>query len=53
MSDLLKKIGSGSLIGLVVAIIIGWGTYEIPFIRSLFDDYEFVSYDTRMRLKVN
>ena len=53
MSDLLKKIVSGSLIGLVVAIIIGWGTYEIPFIRSLFDDYEFVSYDTRMRLKVN
>ena len=49
MSDLLKRLGIGAGIGIVVAILIGWGTYEIPVLKSLLDGYEFLSYDGRMR----
>ena len=51
MSDLLKRMGIGGAIGLAVAIIIGWGSYEVPFIKSLLDGYEFLSYDGRMRAR--
>ena len=49
MSDLLKRLGIGAGIGIVVAILIGWGTYEIYFLKSVLDGYEFLSYDGRMR----
>ncbi len=49
MSDLFKRLGIGAAIGIVVAILIGWGTYEIPVLKSLLDGYEFLSYDGRMR----
>ena len=49
MSDLLKRLGIGAGIGIVVALLIGWGTYEIYFLKSVLDGYEFLSYDGRMR----
>ena len=42
MSDLFKRLGIGAAIGIVVAILIGWGTYEIPVLKSLLDGYEFL-----------
>ena len=51
MSDLLKRLAIGGTIGFAVAILVGWGSYEVPFIKSLLDDYEFLSYDGRMRAK--
>ncbi len=51
MSDLLKRLGMGGAIGLAMALFIGWGTYEIPFLKSLLDGYEFLSYDGRMRAR--
>ena len=51
MSDLVKRLGIGGAIGLVVALLIGWGTYEVPFLKSLLDGYEFLSYDGRMRAR--
>jgi adenylate cyclase len=53
MSDLLKRLGIGGAIGLVAAIVIGWGSYEIPFVKSLLDGYEFLSYDGRMRARTS
>ena len=53
MSDLLKRLGIGGGIGLLVAFLIGWGTYEIPFLKSLLDGYEFLSYDGRMRSRTS
>jgi len=49
MSDLIKRLSIGAGIGIVVAILIGWGTYEIYFLKSVLDGYEFLSYDGRMR----
>jgi adenylate cyclase len=51
MSDLLKRLFIGGAIGLASAIIIGWGSYEVPFIKNLLDGYEFLSYDSRMRAR--
>ena len=51
MSDLLKRLLIGGAIGLASAILIGWGSYEIPFIKNLLDGYEFLSYDSRMRAR--
>jgi len=51
MSDLLKRLLIGGAIGLASAIFIGWGSYEIPFIKNLLDGYEFLSYDSRMRAR--
>lgn len=53
MSDLLKRIGIGAAIGFVVALLVGWGTQEISFLKNLLDDYEFLSYDARMKAKVS
>jgi adenylate cyclase len=52
MSDLLKRLLIGGAIGLASAIFIGWGSYEIPFIKNLLDGYEFLSYDSRMRTRI-
>ena len=52
MSDLLKRIGIGALIGLVVALLVGIGAQKIPFLKSLLDGYEYLSYDSRMKAKV-
>ena len=51
MSDLLKRLLIGGAIGLASAIFIGWGSYEVPFIKKLLDGYEFLSYDSRMRAR--
>ncbi len=53
MSDFLKRIGIGAFLGLGVALIVGWGTQEIPFLKQLLDGYEFLSYDARMKAKVS
>jgi len=53
MNDLLKRLGIGVLIGLAVAIVVGLGTQKIPFIKELLDGYEFRSYDSRMRARVD
>ena len=53
MNDLLKRLGIGVLIGLAVAIVVGIGTQKISFIKELLDGYEFRSYDSRMRARVD
>ena len=53
MNDLLKRLGIGVLIGLAVAIVVGIGTQKISFIKELLDGYEFRSYDSRMRVRVD
>ena len=53
MNDLLKRLGIGVLIGLSVAIVVGFGTQKISFIKELLDGYEFRSYDSRMRANVD
>ena len=53
MSDLLKRLLIGGAIGLASAVLIGWGTYEVPSIKSLLDGYEFLSYDGRMRARTS
>lgn len=52
MPDLLKRVAIGAGLGLVVGLIVGWGTEQIGFIDELLDGYEFQSYDARMRAKV-
>lgn len=52
MSDLLKRVLVGIGIGFIVALIIGIGAQKIPFIKSLLDGYEYISYDSRMKAKV-
>ena len=52
LTDFLKRVGAGIIIGLVMAIIFGWASYNISFLKELFDRYEYVSYDSRMRYKV-
>ena len=34
MSDLVKRLGIGAGIGIIVALLVGWGTYEIGFMKS-------------------
>lgn len=51
MSDLLKRLGIGAAIGIFVALSVGLATYEIGFLKSLIDGYEFLSYDGRMRTR--
>ena len=53
MNDLLKRLGIGVLIGLSIAIVVGIGTQKISFIKELLDGYEYRSYDSRMRARVN
>lgn len=53
MSDRLKRIAVGSLMGLVAALLIGYGTHwEGFFLTSLLDGYEYRSYDSRMKARV-
>ncbi len=49
VTDFLKRVGAGILIGLGIAILFGWGSYKVEFFNSLFGGYEFLSYDARMR----
>jgi len=49
LTDFLKRVGAGILIGLAIAILFGWLSYKVPFFNSLFGGYEFISYDSRMR----
>jgi len=53
MNDILKRLGIGVLIGLSVAIVVGFGTQKISFIKELLDGYEFRSYDSRMRANID
>jgi len=52
LSDLARRLASGAIIGLVVGILLALGT-RVPgfFITSLLDEYEFRSYDSRMKAK--
>ncbi len=52
MSDLIKRVFIGSLIGLVVGVFVAFST-EIDgfFLTSLLDGYEYRSYDARMKAK--
>lgn len=52
MSDLIKRIGIGSLIGLIVGLLVAYIT-EIDgfFLTSVLDGYEYRSYDARMKAK--
>ena len=52
LTDFLKRVGAGIVIGIVMAILFGWLSYNVPFMKDLLDRYEYVSYDSRMRYKV-
>ncbi len=52
MNELLKRLGIGALIGLAVAIAVSIGSQKISFVKDLLDGYEFGSYDSRMRARV-
>jgi len=52
MNELLKRLGIGALIGLAVALIIYFGSNKITFIKTILDGYEYQSYDSRMRVRV-
>jgi len=52
--EFLKRVGVGAAIGLVVGLLVGWGTQiEGFFLKSMLDGYEFLSYDARMKGKVS
>ena len=51
LTDFFKRVGAGIVIGLLMAIFFGWGSYKISFIDSLLKGYEFISYDSRMRAR--
>ena len=53
MNDTLKRLGIGVLIGLAVAIIVGVGTQKISFLKEVLDGYEYRSYDSRMKSRVD
>jgi len=52
LTDFLKRVGAGIIIGLFMSILFGWASYNLSFLKELFDRYEYVSYDSRMRYKV-
>ena len=52
LTDFLKRVGAGIIIGIAMAILFGWASYNISFLKELFDRYEYVSYDSRIRYKV-
>ena len=52
MSDILKRIIIGAVIGLAVGLIIGWGSNKIPVLQSLINGYEYLSFDARMKNKI-
>ena len=53
MNELLKRVGIGSVIGLIIGLIVAAGTnVEDFFLTSLLDGYEYQSYDARMRASV-
>ena len=52
MNELLKRLGIGALIGLAVAIAVSIGSQKFSFVKDLLDGYEFGSYDSRMRTRV-
>ena len=51
LTDFFKRVGAGLVIGLLMAIFFGWGSYKISFLDSLLKGYEFISYDSRMRAR--
>ncbi|MEC8703367.1 MAG: adenylate/guanylate cyclase domain-containing protein, partial [Candidatus Neomarinimicrobiota bacterium] len=51
LTDFFKRVGAGLIIGLLMAIFFGWGSYKISFLDSLLKGYEFISYDSRMRAR--
>ena len=53
MNDLLKRLGVGVLIGLVVTMIVGTVVDKVPAISRFLDKYEYLSYDSRMKFKVS
>ena len=53
MSDLIKRILIGSLIGLAIGLLISSLTYLIPSFNNLLNKYEFTLYDSRMKAKAN
>ena len=52
LTDFLKRVGAGIIIGIAMAILFGWASYNISFLKELLDRYEYVSYDSRIRYKV-
>ena len=52
LTDLLKRVCAGIIIGIAMTILFGWASYNISFLKELFDRYEYVSYDSRIRYKV-
>ena len=51
LTDFIKRVGAGIVIGLLMAIFFGWASYKITFLSSLLEGYEFISYDSRMRAR--
>ena len=47
MSDLLKRLSIGAGIGIVVALLIRWGTYEIYFLKSVSVSYTHLTLPTK------
>jgi len=52
LSDLARRLTTGAIIGLIIGIILALGT-RVPgfFLTRLLDEYEFRSYDSRMKAK--
>ncbi|MFQ6608089.1 MAG: CHASE2 domain-containing protein [Fidelibacterota bacterium] len=52
MPDIFKRILIGAGIGWGIGLLCGWGSANIPGLKALFDGYEYLSYDARMKSKV-
>ncbi len=53
MNELLKRLGIGAFIGLIVGFLVAFGTNaEGFFLTDLLDGYEYQSYDARMKARV-
>ncbi|MFQ6613536.1 MAG: CHASE2 domain-containing protein [Fidelibacterota bacterium] len=52
MSDLVRRLTTGAIIGFIMGLILALGT-RVPgfFLTRLLDEYEFRSYDSRMKAK--
>ena len=44
MNELLKRLGIGAIIGLVVALLLGIGTQKIQFLKDLLDESHFFAF---------
>ena len=53
LTDFFKRVGAGIVIGLLMAIFFGWASYNIAFVNSLLEGYEYISYDSRMRARTS